>query len=80
MIHFDIKSLLWRGTLIVYNVCLLIYLDSRTVEFLSTRNVDVILNQQESVYHELSVVDTVGKLDTQGGTALILVAQAIEKV
>ena len=47
---------------------------------LSTRNVDVILNQLEIVYRELSAVDAVGELDTQGVSALLLVAQAIEEV
>ena len=51
--------------------------DSRV---LSTRNVDVILNQLEIVYSELSAVDAVGELDTQGGSALMRVAQAIEEV
>ena len=47
---------------------------------LSTRNVDVILNQLELVYRELSAVDAVGELDTQGGSALMLVARAIEEL
>ena len=41
---------------------------------------DVILNQLEIVYRELSAVDAVGELDTQGVSALLLVAQAIEEV
>ena len=38
------------------------------------------LNQLEIVYQELSAVDAVGELDTQGGSTLLLVAQAIEEV